>query len=106
MAEHKSADDPQILVEFEPRPGLQQVSLSAQDIAERSQKALDSAMGTINQMASRVRTVVDGLAKPPQKIEVAFGIKLDAEAGAIISKLGMEASITVKLGWEAASGGG
>ena len=47
-----------ILVEFAPRPGVVQVStfdLTMEQLEELSNKALDSAMGTISQMAQRAR---------------------------------------------------
>ena len=36
----------------------------------------------------------------PDSVEVEFGIKLDAEAGALIAKAGTEAAISVKMTWE------
>lgn len=92
-----------ILVEFAPRPGLQQVALpSPAELAEQSAKALDSAMNTIHQMARRVATTVKALpiAERPSQVEVEFGLKLDAAAGAIVAQAGVEASLNVKLTWE------
>ena len=53
-------------------------------------------------MARRVRETVDALTDPPSQVEVEFGLKLDAEAGAFIAKVGTEAAINVKLTWEKA----
>lgn len=89
-----------ILVELTPRPGVQQVSLSPANIAEQSAKALDSAMNTIHHMARRVSATIDALVDRPTQVEVEFGLKLEAEAGAFISKAGVEASLNVKLTWE------
>ncbi len=92
-----------ILVEFEIKPGLQQVSLSPADVVEKSAAALDSAMNTIHHMARRVTSTVDALAARPSLVEVSFGLKLEAEAGAFIAKAGAEASINVKLTWQGSS---
>jgi hypothetical protein len=93
-------EDVPVLVEFTPRPGVKQVSLSPDDLAEKSRKALDSAMDTIHHMARRVVGTINSLVVTPSALEVSFGLKLDAETGAIIAKAGAEASINVTLKWE------
>lgn len=89
-----------ILVELTSRSGVQKVALSPTDIVEKSAKALESAMNTIHGMAQRITNTVDALVKKPSQVEVEFGIKLDGEVGALISKAGVEASLNVKLIWE------
>lgn len=89
-----------ILVEFTPGPGLHPTSLSPADIVEKSAKALDSAMNTIHYMALQVSDTIDALAKRPSQVEVAFGIKLNAESGALIAKAGVEGTLNVKLTWK------
>ncbi len=89
-----------LIVEFSPQPGLQQVSLSPADVLEKSTQALDSAMSAIYHMAGRVSSTMDAMVDRPNKCEVEFGLKLQMESGAIISKVGGEGSITVKLTWE------
>jgi len=93
-------EDTPILVEFAPRPGVRQVSLSPDDLAEKSAQALDRAMGTIRQMAQRVSALRVTLPDEFTQVELEFGLKLEAEAGALISKVGAEASINVTLTWE------
>ena len=93
-------DQGQILVEFVPRAGLQEVArLSPEDIARRSSQAIDAAMATVREMALRVTSSVEPLVDRPSQIEVQFGIKLDIEAGALIAKVGSEASLNIKLTW-------
>jgi len=86
-----------ILVDFEYRPGASEVTLSPADIAKRSAEAMDSAMNTIHNIARRVITTVDALPRRPTQIEVEFGIKLAAEAGALITKTGVDATLNVTL---------
>ncbi len=91
-----------ILVEFAPRPGVQQVALigdGIEKLTEKSAEALDGAMNTIHHMARRVNAAVHSLPQKPSTVEVEFGLKFDAEAGAILSKAGMEASVNIKLVW-------
>ena len=98
--EEKLAGQTMILVDFPPRPGVVKVSTSPEDMAERSARAVDRAMQTIREMAERVTATVRGIAEKPQQVEVAFGLKLDAEVGALIAKTGVEASINVKITWK------
>jgi len=106
-------DDAPILVEFTPRapqPGTQEVmrgwpatpAAPIANIAEQSAKAIDSAMNTIRGMARRVSETVKSLpiAERPSQIEVEFGLKLDAQAGAVVAQASTEASFNVTLTWE------
>jgi len=90
----------QVLVEFPQKPGVQSVSVDATDVIEKSAEALDKAMDTIHHMAERVTTTIKELAESPSEVQVEFGVKFDAAAGAVIAKLGAEASLTVSLKWE------
>ena len=89
-----------VLVQFEVR-GLQPVSRDDSQLIERSQKALASAMSTIQQMSERVVSTLKGinLADRPDEIEVEFGLVLTAEAGALIARVETEAGFKVKLKW-------
>lgn len=90
-----------ILVEPTPKSGLQQVSLSPTEIAQKSKEAVNSAMNTIYQMAQRVVVTVDALANKPSEVEVEFSLKLNAELGqAFIAKAQGESTMKVKLSWK------
>ncbi len=92
-------DEP-ILFEFSIQPGEEEVSLpSVKDLPQKSAEALDKAMGTIKKMAQRTLDTIDTLTNKPTEVEVEFGIKVDVAAGAIISKVGGEGNIKVKLKW-------
>lgn len=95
-----------ILVQFSEARGMQPVSLSGEDLAEKSAEALNKAMGTIREMADRVVGTIQDI-KPterPVQVEVEFGLTLDAEAGALIAKVSTQASFNVKLVWKAQPG--
>jgi hypothetical protein len=89
-----------IRIEFSTRPGVHRVALSAPETLERSSRALQEAMGVVRQMAERVRRTVATMPARPSEVEVAFGIKFDAEAGAFIARTGVEASISVVFRWD------
>jgi hypothetical protein len=97
--------EPVVLVDFAPRVGLKEVSLSPQDLAARSAVALDSAMASIRQLSERITSATRGLARRPDETEVEFGLKLDAAMGALITRAGAEAHLTVTLRWGGRDGG-
>jgi len=82
-------DETMILVEFEPQPGVRQVSRfgdltkeQIEKLAARSEYALDHAMGTIQAMAHRVTETVRAikLSERPDEVAVEFGLKLDRKS--------------------------
>jgi hypothetical protein len=91
-----------ILVDFAPAPGVRGVAITRADVAEKSAEALQKAMEAIRGMARKtVRTIQSiPMAECPDKVELEFGLKLDAEAGSLLAKTGTEAAITVTLTWE------
>lgn len=80
-----------ILVDLGPVPGVRGVARpSREDLTEKSAELIEKAMGTMRSMAAKV---VENMKKikvseRPNKVEVEFGIKLDAEAGALVPKPG------------------
>ncbi|MDJ0897953.1 MAG: CU044_2847 family protein [Xenococcus sp. MO_188.B8] len=100
MTNSTAEQDQPIQFEFSILPGEEEVNLpSIEDLPQRSAEALNQAMGTIRTMARRTMETIDTLANKPSEVEVEFGIKIIGEAGAIISKVGGEGNITVKLKW-------
>jgi len=97
---------PAVLVDFAPRVGLKEVSLSPQDLAARSALAVDSAMASIRQLAERITSATKDLARRPDEMEVEFGLKLDAAMGALITRAGAEAHLAVTLKWGGDGGAG
>lgn len=97
MSQYTHRENSPILVDFQLSPGAYEVSLSPQDIAQKSAEALDKAMDAIHHMAHHVAATIDGLPRRPKQVEVEFGIVLKAEVGALISKAGMDATINVKF---------
>lgn len=89
-----------ILVDIEPKAGVRQVSLKTETLQEESAKAIDSAMNTIYNTATRINNTIEELAVKPSHVEVDFGIKIVAETGAIIAKAGGEANFNVKIIWK------
>lgn len=103
----KVQEEVEILVDFDERgeAGLVPVSRGGKmgevtgELVEKSRAAIDKAMATIQGMAARTMAAAKNISEPPDAIEVEFGIKLDAETGAMVAKAGTEASINVKMVW-------
>lgn len=89
-----------IIVEFPKRAGVAEVSLTTGDLIAKSQAALTKTTEAIKEIALRVTAGLEDLVVRPQEIEVTFGLKFDAEAGVVVSKAGVEASVEVKLVWK------
>jgi len=101
----KSADDKKfsVLVEL-PASTPRTITLTAdsEKAAVESEKALKSSMDTITNMANGFDAAIKTLRKVgPNEVTVAFGIKFTAEAGVVIAKAGVEASLNVTLAWKA-----
>lgn len=65
------------------------------------EEALDR---TLVPVARALKSALGGIA--PHDVEVTLGLKLSAEAGVVLSKVGGEATLTVKLSWRGGDPGG
>lgn len=61
---------------------------------------MDKALVVMQSTAQKVNSAIKSIDGIPDHIEVEFGIKFDVEAGVIIAKASMEASLNVKLTWD------
>ncbi len=93
------------LVEPSESEGVKTVSLKfwkKEELAKKSQEAMNNAMETIQDMAQRVNSTIQKIDKN-QKLdtaEIEFGVKFNGDLDVVIAKAGVEASITVTLGWD------
>ncbi|KAB2341280.1 CU044_2847 family protein [Actinomadura rudentiformis] len=100
-------DQGPVIVEVDTRePGFQSVSRPDHgfiiDAAERLESALDHVRGAAE---SALRSIRDGKLNPDM-IELEFGVKLNASAGAVIAKTAGEGHLKVKLTWGGPNGAG
>lgn len=70
------------------------------ELEQKSKEAMDRAMGTVRKMADRINSTMQTIQNKPDHIEMEFGIKLDAEFGAIVAKVTAEASMKIKMSWD------
>ena len=105
LIEFPSETGKSILVEVESIDdefGEKEVSRIAKKAAQTFQEALE----TTKPIAEAIIDKLGNLSQRPQEIGVEFGLKLNAETGAIIASSGIEANFKVSLKWkqEQASG--
>lgn len=82
-------------------PELSPVSRNSGGAAETAGATLAAALHPIRDAASTVLGQFRAMAARPDKIEVEFGVKLNAQVGAVIAKTAVEGHLNVKLTWEA-----
>jgi hypothetical protein len=100
MTNSDASESTPMLIEFSPRPGVEVVAIwdkKPEELKEKSEEALNSAMKTIEGMAHRISTLQKKLPIEFSQVEVEFGIKFDWKVGALLAEAGTEASINVTL---------
>lgn len=70
------------------------------EIAVKAGQTFESALERVKSAAVAIIAKLRGLADPPDEVEVEFGIKLSADAGAFVASTGAEANYTVTLTWK------
>lgn len=91
--------DGTVLVEADgDQPGARPVSRGGNSLV-RAGQTLDEALVGIRAAAESALAVFRGGALRPDAVELEFGVKLTAEAGAVIAKTAVEGHLTVKLSW-------
>ncbi|MCX4790140.1 MULTISPECIES: CU044_2847 family protein [unclassified Streptomyces] len=80
-------------------PGAQLVALGDDNTLARAGRTFDSALTGIRSAAESALAVFRDGALKPDGVELEFGVKITAEAGAVIAKSAVEGHLVVKLSW-------
>jgi hypothetical protein len=92
-------DGSSLLVEVDDQePGIQRAS-RGDDLIIQAKHSLDDALDHIQAMATLTLTKLQDLPRRPDDLEVEFGVRLNAEVGAVIAKTQAEGHLKVKLAW-------
>jgi hypothetical protein len=67
------------------------------EVSQSFEQALDQVIPVAKAAFNRIR---NGLPTPADEVEIKFGIKLTAEAGAIIASVGGEVNLEITLTWK------
>lgn len=70
------------------------------EVVQRAQQTFEEAMDKVRPAAQAIIHKLRALHDPPDEIEVEFGLKMDAKAGALVAAAGVEANYKVTLTWK------
>jgi hypothetical protein len=99
LLEFELDDGGMVFVEVEDdEPGIERAA-RVDDVVVKARVNLESALDQVRVFASIALGRLRALAEQPQQIEVEFGIRLNAEAGAVIARTQAEAHMQVTLTW-------
>ncbi|MCC4765123.1 hypothetical protein FXW07_00280 [Methanosarcina sp. DH1] len=71
-------------------------------VPEKATKEFDKALDEVRPVADTIIQKLKNLDSKPDNIEIEFGIKMSAEAGALIAATGIEANFRITLSWKRA----
>ncbi len=92
-------DGDEVFVEVaQDAPEISPVS-RAGNMIESAGVSLSSALGHVRNAATVVLGQFRGMAECPDEVQVEFGVRLTAEAGAVIAKTSMDGHLNVTLTW-------
>jgi NTP-dependent ternary system trypsin peptidase co-occuring protein len=69
------------------------------EIAEKASQTFEAALSKIKPMAGAIFVALNDLAQCPEQIQVEFGVKITASAGAVLASAGVEGNYRVTLTW-------
>lgn len=87
-----------VLVDVDEEPGVARVS--RQGRIREARATFDTALGEVRDAAVVALTQFRAMACQPDEVKIIFGVRLDAEVGAVIAKTGMAGNFEVTLTWQ------
>jgi hypothetical protein len=103
LIEYSLADGTQFLIEVdeaESSAAVERVALPSGQLVVKAQQTFEEALEKVKPVASTIISKLCDLNTPADEVEVKFGLKLTAEAGAIFSSVGGEVTYEITLKWE------
>ncbi|MDP9792825.1 hypothetical protein J2S43_001337 [Catenuloplanes nepalensis] len=94
----------QIFVEVEDEQTVVRVGGRREAVTGDAASTLVGALSDVREAADEAISELSRMSAAPARIELAFGVKLTAEAKAVIAKAGAEAQFTVTVVWERGPG--
>lgn len=101
VVEYKLEQGGAVLIEVEEtelEKGRVPVSIKP-EVPEQATKEFEKALDDIRPVADTIVQKLKDLGSKPDNIGIEFGIKMSAQAGAIIAATGMEANFKITLSW-------
>ena len=102
LVEFPLEDGGSILVEVEAEEpeGMVPAARGAKGVPEKAHQTFEAAMERVRPAAAVIIKKLRALHDPPDEMEVEFGLKMDAKAGAVVAAAGVEANYKVTLTWK------
>ncbi|MBW4720391.1 CU044_2847 family protein [Saccharothrix obliqua] len=92
-------DGGSVLVEVDERPGVARAGRSSARVLQEARTTFEQAVAGVRDAASAALAQFASMTRAPDEVELKFGLKLDAEAGAVIARTGVQGQFEVKLRW-------
>ena len=91
-----------ILIEVEDGQleGIKPIAKKPNEMAAKAKQTFDEALKNLTPMIKGVKKRLDALSDPADEVEVKFSVKLTGEAGAVLTKVGGEATYEITLKWK------
>lgn len=87
-----------VIAELDVAPGVSRVSRD--DMLTKATGTLEDALTRVRDAAATALSQFQDMARKPDNVEIKFGVKLDAQAGAVIAKTGVQGHFEIKLTWK------
>jgi hypothetical protein len=99
LIKFKGEDGADVLVEVDQETEGTVRAGRGDQVAELTQATFEKALAGLRPITDRVRATLSDVNNPAE-FSISFGIKLNAEAGAIVASASAEANISVSLKWK------
>lgn len=85
--------------EIEPESAISRSGRGERGVSEKAAITFEDALDKVKPAASTILKKFRDLSDIPNEVQVEFGLKMNASAGAVISSGGIEANFKVSLKW-------
>lgn len=92
-------DGGSVTVEVDEEPGISRAARPGQ-VIRTATASFDKALVEVRAAAAAALREFQAMAQRPDEVEIKFGVKFDAQAGAVIAKTGMQGQFEVRLMWQ------
>ncbi len=86
-----------VVVEVDHVPGTAPVSRGS--LIDDAKSSFEAALVNVREAAVSALGTFQSMSRKPDEVEIKFGVKLTAQAGAVIAKTGLDGNFEVKLKW-------
>ena len=103
IAQFSLEDGTKFLVEVDEPGGaaVERVAIDTGKMVLQAKKSFEEAIEIVKPVASvLISKMKEGLTTPASEVEIKFGLKLTAEAGAIIASVGGDVNFEITLKWK------